>query len=57
MDTDLDFSSVDFRGLSQKERIAKCREMAREAEGFALFANEEKRAAYADLARRVGSRR
>jgi len=47
-----DFSSIDFRGLSQKERIAKCREMAREAEGFALIADGEKHAAYADLATR-----
>jgi len=42
MNSDANFSSIDFRGLSKKEQIAKCREMAREAEGFALIANGEK---------------
>ena len=52
MDSDLDYSSIDFRGLSQKEQIAKCRAMAREAEGFASSANDEKHAEYSDLAMR-----
>jgi len=55
MNSDANFSSIDFRGLSKKEQIAKCREMAREAEGFALIANGEKHAAYADLAMRCSA--
>ena len=52
MDSDLDYSSIDFRGLSQKEQIAKCREMAHECERVASIGNDEKRAAYSNLAMR-----
>ena len=52
MGLDLDYRSADFRGLSQDDRIVRCREMANEAMRLASNASDEKRGEYLDLATR-----
>ena len=46
-----DFDAGGFTNLSREERIAKCREMATEAERLAAGKSSEMRASYLDLAR------
>ena len=52
MDLDLDFGSADFRGLSQREQVSRCREMATEAARLASNASDEMRGEYLNVATR-----
>jgi hypothetical protein len=52
MGLNLDFGRADFRGLSQEDQIARCREMAIKAIRLASNASAEKRDQYIDLATR-----
>ena len=52
MHPEIDLRSADFRGLSPEQHLAKCREMAREAERLGSKGSDEFRADYFDLARR-----
>jgi hypothetical protein len=47
-----DFDAGGFINLSREQRIAKCREMAVEAERLASGKSSEMRASYLDLARK-----
>jgi hypothetical protein len=47
-----DFDAGEFISLSREQRIAKCREMAIEAERLAGGKTSEMRASYLDLARK-----
>jgi hypothetical protein len=47
-----EFDAGGFINLSRDQRIAKCREMATEAERLADGKNSEVRASYLDLARK-----
>ena len=48
---DIDFSPEDFWGGTPDDRIARCREMAAQAERLAEIAQGEMRGRYAELAR------
>ena len=47
-----EFDAGGFINLSREQRIAKCREMATEAERLAFGKSSEMRASYLDLARK-----
>jgi hypothetical protein len=48
----LEFDAGGFINLSREQRIAKCREMATEAERLAAGKSSEMRASYLDLSRK-----
>ena len=50
MSLDLDFNSPDFRALSRKEQVAKCREMASEAVRLAQIGSVDRCRQYSELA-------
>ena len=52
MHPEIDFQRADFRSLNSEQQLAKCREMACEAERLASKGGDEFHAHYSDLARR-----